>query len=309
MADRILHLESPVYLSLKYNQLCFKYPQDCDKKDRTVPIQDVAVLVLDNDRITLSQPLIAKCAELGVVIVGCDEKHLPVSLTLSLNGNSNQSQIFQAQAQISEPLKKQLWKQIVIQKINNQAALLKTIGGNAEFLKELAQKVNSGDTNNCEAVAAAYYWKNIFKEYVPAFTRDRYGEPPNSLLNYGYAILRAMTARAIVAAGLHPTLGIFHHGKYNAYCLADDLMEPFRPWVDRAVYELLEAAGTEILETGRITRDMKTRLYEVLFEDTVVAGVRHPVCLCLGKTAVSFVKTFRAEPNEPTPRKLVLPKF
>lgn len=309
MADRILHLESPVYLSLAYNQICFKYPKDSGKKDRTAPIEDIAALVLDNERITLSQPLIAKCAELGTLIIGCDKKHMPVSMLLPLVGNSVQCQIFQAQTQISEPLKKQLWKQIITKKILNQAALLKNNGGNADFLKNLATKVTSGDSLNCEAVAAAYYWKKVFKEFFPNFIRDQFEAPPNGLLNYGYAVLRAMTSRVIVAAGLHPTLGIFHHGKYDPYCLADDLMEPFRPWVDRAVYEIVESAGTDIISSGKITREMKARLYNVLFEDTLVKKTRHPLCVCLEHTAVSFVKTFKPANEEQVSKKLVLPDF
>ena len=217
---------------------------------------------------------------------------------LPLHGNSLQSKIFRAQAEISLPLKKQLWKQIVVAKIRNQKRILDCENLDSGPLSRLAESVKSGDSENCEGQAAAYYWSTIFPAF-PNFVRSREGVPPNNLLNYGYAILRAIVARAIVSAGLHPTLGIFHRNQYNAYCLADDLMEPYRPFVDKAVFGII-AANQDISE---LTRQMKGRLYGIAVDDVLMNKIRRPLMVAVSQTVSGFVKTFTGDN-----RKFVLPE-
>ena len=287
MVKRILYFESPAFLSLKYRNLQIRFPEETGLDSREAPIEDLGIIVLDNPRITITQALIAALMENKVGIVSCDSARMPTGLMLPLNGNSLQSKIFRAQAEISHPLKKQLWKQIVCAKIHNQGRILECEGLNFKPLRTLASNVKSGDSENCEGQAAAYYWKNLFPTF-PNFVRSREGEPPNNLLNYGYAILRAIIARAIVSSGLHPTLGIFHRNQYNAYCLADDLMEPYRPFVDKAVLGIL-VANRNILE---LTRQMKRRLYGISVEDVLMNGVRRPLMAAVSQTVAGFVKTF-----------------
>jgi len=191
-------------------------------QSKQLPIEDIGVVILDHQQITISQALIAKLLANNVALITCDNSHHPTGLLLNLDGNTLQSAKFQAQIEASLPLKKQLWQQTVAAKISNQANVLESKGTGAKNLRNWSMEVKSGDADNHEAMAAVYYWKNLF-EIFPEFKRERFGEPPNNLLNYGYAILRAVVARAIVGSGLLPTLGIFHKNQYNAYCLADDL--------------------------------------------------------------------------------------
>lgn len=287
MIKRILYFENPAFLSLKYRNIQIRFSEEVGLEQCEAPIEDLGLVVLDNPRITITQALVAALMENKVGIISCDSARMPTGLMLPLNGNSLQSKIFRAQAEISLPQKKQRWKQIVCAKIRNQKRILKCEGLNPGPLGELANNVKSGDSENHEGQAAAYYWKTLFPSF-PGFVRSREGEPPNNLLNYGYAILRAIVARAIVSAGLHPTLGIFHRNQYNAYCLADDLMEPYRPFVDKAVLGIL-AANNDISE---LTKQMKGRLYGVSVDDVLMNGVRRPLMAAVSQTVSGFVRTF-----------------
>lgn len=287
MIKRILYFENPAFLSLKYRNIQIRFSEEVGLEQCETPIEDLGLVVLDNPRITITQALVAALMENKVGIISCDSARMPTGLMLPLNGNSLQSKIFRAQAEISLPQKKQLWKQIVCAKIRNQKRILKCEGLNLGPLGELANNVKSGDSENHEGQAAAYYWKTLFPSF-PGFVRSREGEPPNNLLNYGYAILRAIVARAIVSAGLHPTLGIFHRNQYNAYCLADDLMEPYRPFVDKAILGIL-AANNDISE---LTKQMKGRLYGVSVDDVLMNGVRRPLMAAVSQTVSGFVRTF-----------------
>lgn len=298
MVKRILYFENPVFLSLKYGTLQIRFPEETGLEQKEAPIEDLGFVVLDNPRITITQALVAALMENKVAVVACDSAHMPTGLMLPLSGNTLQSKIFRAQAEISLPLKKQLWRQIVCAKIQNQRRILECEGLNPGVLGELANAVKSGDSENCEGQAAAYYWKTLFP-MLPSFVRSREGKPPNNLLNYGYAVLRAIVARAIVSAGLHPTLGIFHRNQYNAYCLADDLMEPYRPFVDKAVLGIL-AANRDISE---LTKQMKGRLYGISVDDVLMNDVRRPLMVAVSQTVAGFVRTFTGEE-----RKLVLPE-
>lgn len=247
MIKRTLYFGNPAYLSLKDCQLVVRMPEIIKadlpelfetKTTRTIPIEDIGVVVLDNRQITITQGLLDALLENNCALITCDKSRMPVGLMLPLCGNTTQNERFRTQIDASLPLKKQLWQQTVQAKIKNQAALLHERGVVVSNMLIWSDKVKSGDSDNLEARAAAYYWKNIFP-FIDDFTRGRDGIPPNNLLNYGYAILRAVIARALVSSGLLPTLGIHHHNRYNAYCLADDIMEPYRPYVDRLVLDII----------------------------------------------------------------------
>src|SRR5690606_1517265 len=237
MIKRTLMFSNPAYLSHKDKQLVISFPEN-DRNNRTVPIEDIGVVVLENQQITISHGCIAALLQNNVAVVSCDSSHMPTGLILPLDGGHTQSERFRYQIEASVPLKKQLWQQTIQQKILNQANVLKSKGILSDNMFRWSKSVRSGDPDNYEGRAAAYYWQNIFAEFT-TFNRHRAGEPPNNLLNYGYAILRAIVARSLVSSGLLPTLGIFHRNKYNAYCLADDIMEPYRPFVDKLVYDIL----------------------------------------------------------------------
>jgi CRISPR-associated protein Cas1 len=224
---------------------------------------------------------------------------MPQSLLLPLEGNSVQQERYDAQLQASEPLKKQLWQQTIVQKIKNQAATLESLLLKSDYLIPLHRNVKSGDSDNCEATAAVYYWQTIFK-HITGFVRHREGPPPNNFLNYGYSILRGTMARSIVAAGLLPTLGIFHRNRYNAFCLADDLMEPYRPYVDQIVYQMLNEFGP----LDELQKEQKAVLLKIPALDVSIAGEKSPLMIASQRTAVSLVKCYLGEQ-----RKLLYPEL
>lgn len=296
MIKRTLCFSNPAYLSLANKQLVIKSPQghsETENSVRTVPVEDIGIVLLDNRQITLTQGLMSALLGGNVAMIVCDESHMPVGLQLPLDGNTLQSERFRDQIQASLPLKKQLWQQTVQAKIRNQAALLsraRHVGtGN---MMAWADRVKSGDPENLEARAAAYYWRNMFP-MIEDFSRDRYGVYPNSLLNYGYAVLRAVVARALVASGLLPTLGIHHHNRYNAYCLADDIMEPYRPYVDEIVLEMYESRDE--YPVREITKEVKMTLLGIPATDVVIGGSRSPLMNAASQTTASLMKCFSGE--------------
>ena len=234
-----------------------------------------------------------------MALITCNNSHHPTGLLLNLDGHTLQSAKFQAQVEASVPLKKQLWQQTISCKINNQAALLETTRIPVKNMRNWATEVKSGDSDNHEAVAAVYYWKNIFQLF-PDFKRERFGDPPNNLLNYGYAILRAVTARNLVASGLLPTLGIFHKNQYNAYCLADDIMEPYRPFVDKIVLNIINLNG-KFLE---LTPNMKKELLTIPALDVIINNEKSPLMVAVQKTTASLVKCFEGKQ-----RKILYPEM
>ena len=256
MIKKTLYFGNPAYLSLRNGQLVIKLPEVENndslpeamkrRSEVTKPIEDLGVVVLDNKQITITSGAMEALLENNCALITCDSKSMPVGLMLPLYGNTTQNERFREQLAASLPLKKQLWQQTIQVKINNQAAVLSICTKEeSKCMRVWANDVRSGDPDNLEARAAAYYWKTLFAE-VEGFTRDREGIPPNNLLNYGYAILRAVVARGLVSSGLLPTLGIHHHNRYNAYCLADDIMEPYRPYVDKLVFDLYSQYGENV---------------------------------------------------------------
>ncbi len=263
MIKKTLCFNNAAYLSLRNEQLLIHVPEVVSQKDlpkpllqeaeRTIPIEDIGVVVLNSLRITITTGAIQALLANNVAVITCDAKGLPVGLQLPLSGNTLQNERFRHQLDASLPLRKQLWQQTTKQKILNQEAILRRYTeAETKCMRVWANNVRSGDPDNLEARAAAYYWKNIFPS-LPLFTREREGIPPNNLLNYGYAILRAVIARALVGSGLLPTLGIHHHNKYNAYCLADDIMEPYRPYVDNMVIDIMHQEDS----IDQLTKDIK----------------------------------------------------
>lgn len=286
MIKRTLMFSNPAYLSHKNSQLVISFPEK-EKDDRTVPIEDIGVIVLENQQITLSHGCIAALLQNNVAVVSCDASHMPTGLLLPLDGGYTQAERFRYQIEASVPLKKQLWQQTIQQKIYNQAGVLKRLGIPSDNMFRWSKSVRSGDPDNYEGRAAAYYWQNIFSEYLD-FNRGRNGEPPNNLLNYGYAILRAIVARSLVSSGLLPTLGIFHRNKYNAYCLADDIMEPYRPFVDLIVYDIV----AEELDYGELNTDLKMRLLTLPQIDVQFDDMTSPLLVGMSRTTASLARCF-----------------
>lgn len=300
MIKRTLYFGNSAYLSTKYAQLEIRLPE-VEKNStlpesfkasavKQIPIEDIGVVVLDNKQITITQGVLSELLDNNVALISCDEHRMPVGLMLPLAGNTTQSERFRHQIEASLPLKKQLWQQTIQAKIANQAAILKKYTGTeVRCMNVWAADVKSGDTENMEARAAAYYWKNLFP--IDNFTRDREGAAPNNLLNYGYAILRAVVARSLVASGLLPTLGIHHHNRYNAYCLADDIMEPYRPYVDELVYKIIVSGA----DYNTLSRELKAELLTIPVLDVVINGRRSPLMIAVATTTASLYKCYSGE--------------
>ena len=288
MIKRTLYFGNPSYLKTTNEQMVIEMQDTGETK--TIPIEDIGIVVLDHQQITITQSLLAKLLSNNTAVITCDNTHHPVGLQLCLDGHTLQSQKFKTQIAASVPLKKQLWQQTVISKIENQATLLKEERVENKYLINLASSVKSGDSGNCEAKAALYYWKHVFPDFLE-FRRERYGPPPNNLLNYGYAILRALVARSLVASGLLPTLGIFHRNQYNAYCLADDVMEPYRPYVDQKVCGIIRGNG-KFLE---MTPSMKKELLLIPAMDVMIDGQKSPMMNAVQRTTASLAKCFEGD--------------
>ena len=300
MIKKTLYFGNPAYLALRNDQLVIKLPE-IGKNDSlpdtfrqqsqvTKPIEDIGVVVLDNKQITITSGALEALLENNCAVITCDSKSMPVGLMLPLYGNTTQNERFRQQLSASVPLMKQLWQQTIKAKIYNQAFLLDACTNEEnKCMKIWATEVKSGDSDNLEARAAAYYWKRLFP--IEGFTRDRNGLPPNNLLNYGYAILRAVVARALVSSGLLPTLGIHHHNRYNAYCLADDIMEPYRPYVDQLVYNMIQTNP----DYQELNKSIKAQLLSVPTLEVVIAGKRSPLMVAVSQTTASLYKCFSGE--------------
>ncbi len=291
MIKRTLYFSNPAYLSRKEEQLVIDLPHlkvlGEKESKKVVPIEDIGVIILDHQQITITHSCIAALLQNNIALITCDHTHHPVGLLLPLDGHDTQSERFRYQIEASQPLKKQLWQQTIQAKILNQAAVLAERGISYDNMLYWAKSVRSGDPDNYEGRAAAYYWKNVFPKKVEFF-RGREGDPPNNLLNYGYAILRAIVARQLVSSGLLPTLGIHHRNKYNAYCLADDIMEPYRPYVDKIVLGIIDR-GENFLELGT---SIKSQLLGIASVDVHFEKTRSPLMVGLQTTTSSLAKCY-----------------
>ncbi len=301
MIKRTLYFGNSAYLSVRLSQLEIRLPEVV-KNDtlpesfknsavKRIPIEDIGVMVLDNKQITITQGALGALLDNNVAVITCDEHRMPSGLMLPLTGNTTQSERFRHQIDASLPLKKQLWQQTIQAKILNQSAVLyRQRGLECGNMEAWAKLVRSGDADNLEGRAAAFYWQNLFGD-IKGFRRDREGIPPNNLLNYGYAILRAVVARSLVGSGLLPTLGIHHHNRYNAYCLADDIMEPYRPYVDRLVTEIVDSG----IDIANLTTEIKSKLLSIPVLDVVINGRRSPLMIGVGMTTASLYKCYSGE--------------
>ena len=304
MIKRTLYFGNPTYLSMKDSQLVIHLPEANGMDDKTgkntIPIEDIGVVLLDHKQITITHGLLEALLANNTAVITCDSNRMPVGLLLPLSGNTIQSERFQSQIDASLPLQKQLWQQTMQAKIANQAYVLnKTRGTVVKNMLAWVDGVKSGDSDNLEARAAAYYWANLFPN-IPNFRRDREGIPPNNLLNYGYAILRAIVARALVGSGLLPTFGIHHHNRYNAYCLADDIMEPYRPFVDKLIVEIVDS-GENMVD---LSKPLKTKLLNIPVIDVCINGQRSPLMVAVAQTTASLAKCYSGEI-----RRIVYPEF
>ena len=299
MIKRTLYFGNPVRLRMQQTQLIVEYFDSSESK--SVAIEDIGIVVIDHPQVSVTHGLMNALIGNNAAILWCDDHHLPNGLVLPMSGNHVFTEKLRYQLNATEPLKKQLWKQTIQQKILNQAAVLERLGKNTENMKYWANSVNSGDPENYEARAAAYYWKNMFDEQ-DKFTRHRYGDAPNNLLNYGYAILRAVVARSLVASGCLPALGIFHRNKYNAFCLADDIMEPYRPYVDVLVLQILEDADANF--DGELSKEIKQKLLQVPVIDVLLDKEKSPLMVGMQRTTASLMKCYEGEA-----RKILYPEL
>lgn len=298
MIKRTLYFGNPCYLKKKDQQLIVEYPDDEKKESISVPIEDLGLIVLDNQQITLTNALIFNLNENNTAVISCDQSHLPYGLMLPMYSHHAFTERLGDQIEASLPLKKNLWQQTVIFKILNQSAVLKSRGISTEKMEFFIRQVKSDDSTNVEGRAAAHYWDCIFGDL--SFIRHRFGYPPNNMLNYGYAILRAIVARSLIGSGLFPTIGIHHKNKYNPYCLADDIMEPYRPFVDSLILDLME----KMEPPEELTPGIKRELLKIPVIDVIIDGDRSPLMIAMQRTTASLAGCFGG-----TLRKIVYPVY
>lgn len=293
MIKQTLFFTTPVSLSLRLRQLVIGVGEGESEAKVTRPIEDLGCVVLENPLIRVTLPCLNALVEAGVAVILCDQHGMPSALLQPLESNATQAETIRAQVAASQPTQKQAWRQLIEAKILGQAALLDRVGGRGDLLRPLARSVRSGDPDNREGTAARIYWKQLFGD---DFQRERQGAPPNQLLNYGYAILRAAVARALLGSGLLPQFGLFHHNRYNAFPLADDVMEPYRPYVDQVVYRLYKGGCMQL------DKDTKVELLRVLTCDVHMDAGTRPLQVALSFTTASLARLLTGEDKH-----LVLP--
>lgn len=283
MIKQTLFFATPVSLSLKYNQIEIR----CKEVEEVITraIEDVGVVIVENQMVHFTVPLLNALADNNVAVIFCNAQCMPNTMLMPLESNVIQQEVYRFQIEASLPTKKRIWKDIVEYKIRNQATLLDIIGRDGKILKPYYMNVLSGDSDNREGLAAKIYWQQM---YGRQFYRNRNGESPNSLLNYGYAILRAAVARALLGSGLFPAFGLFHRNRYNAFPLADDVMEPYRPFVDYVVNQIYEFSPDASLD-----KSTKQMLVKVLFSDVKINGQIRPLQVALSMTTASLVRALK----------------
>jgi CRISPR-associated protein Cas1 len=295
MLKRTLFFSNPCRLSVKDKQMVIELRDSGEI--RTATVEDIGFVVLEHQQISISLPLIEELTNNNVAVVFCDRSYHPASMLLNLNGHHLQQELFSQQITAKAPLKKYLWKQTVEAKIKNQAGLLKLLKKDDKKVAWFAEGVKSGDSTNREGAAARAYWPILFGN---GFNRERYGDPPNNMLNYGYAVLRAAVARSLAGSGLLATLGIHHHNRYNAFCLADDIMEPYRPFVDGLVVKLMHAYD----DISELTTELKLELLSLLTMDVKINSQTRPLSVGLSSTTASLAKCYSGQA-----KKILYPKI
>ncbi|MCM8820209.1 MAG: type II CRISPR-associated endonuclease Cas1 [Candidatus Omnitrophica bacterium] len=298
MIKKTIYFGNPAHIRIEYKQLKITLKTD-PPQEKSIPVEDIGIVIIDHPQISITSGAISELMTNNVAIIACNNAYMPQALMLPFEGHHTQTQRMHAQINASEPLKKNLWMQTIQAKIYNQAILLEKQGVHHHPLHYFMKTVKSGDSSNREAAAANYYWSKLFAN-IPNFTRDAKGAYPNNFLNYGYAILRSVCARALVAAGLFPSLGIYHHNKYNAYCLADDIMEPYRTYVDMIVIQIIN----KYPDKKELDKDIKKELLNIPHIDTYVEDQISPLMIAIQKTATSLAHCFLGEK-----KKIIYPKL
>jgi len=302
LIKKTLYFENPAYISTKYNQLVVKYPEVeknfqnelSERFSNSIPIEDIGTVIFDNQQITITQGALVALSENNCAVITCGSNRMPSGLLLPISNNTLQGERYRHQINSSLPLKKNLWQQTVQSKIQNQALLLKTkLDVETLNMFKWIKDVKSGDASNIEARAAVYYWSNLFPEEI-SFFRDRNGLPPNNLLNYGYSILRSIIARSLIGSGLLLSLGIHHKNRYNAFALADDIMEPYRPFVDDIVLDIV-LSGCDYSE---ISKEIKIKLLSLPTIDVEINSFKRPLSIATSITTSSLYKCFAKEASK-----------
>ena len=289
MTDRILDLsEEPAFLKLRVNNIIVER-EGLDPVSIHLP--EIAAIVASNKRVVFTQSVLAGVAQNNGIVVVCDDKFIPVGMMLPLQGNSLQSEKFAQQAAAAAPVKKRVWQQLVVAKVKAQGRLLKELKGDDSGLAAMAKKVRSGDNTNVEAQAARRYWASLFGD--DGFRRHREGEDQNRFLNYGYSVLRAIVTRALCATGLHPALGVHHHNRYDNFCLSDDIIEPFRPIVDKTVYHVVKERGAD----APMDQDLRATLIRPLYDKYSISGESRTLFDALSRTSASLAEVFAGNKN------------
>ena len=290
MLYRSIYIGNPAYLKLKDKQLKVTDPETKEEKG-SIPIEDIGLLMLDHYQITLPHQLIQELMKNNVILISCDERHLPLAGMLPFSGNTLFSERVKTQIEVSEPLKKQVWKQTIECKILNQLKVLEQLGKYTSPMYEYLKQVKSGDTTNMEGIAAQHYWKHLIDS---DFLRDRFGDGPNPFFNFGYGVLLSIIARALVDTGLLLVLGIFHRNKYNPYCLASDIMEPYRPIVDLLVMKWLQLHP----EKQNLDKESKAFLLQIATQDVTIEKLVRPLMVGVKMTASSLLKCYTGEKRQ-----------
>jgi CRISPR-associated protein Cas1 len=287
MVKRIVEISSArTHLSIKYGQLLIKEQKD---QIASIPCEDIGVLLVDHQGTTYTHSVFAQLLSHGAAVVLCGGNHHPAGMLLPIETNTLQTERFRQQIHAKEPVKKRLWKQIVRAKIKHQAKLAGEDTGVYAALMVLRERVRSGDPDNIESQASRKFWPVYLRD--TQFHRDINGRPPNNMLNYGYMVMRAAVARGLCSAGLLPCLGIHHRSRYNAFCLADDMIEPFRGLVEAKVRQICE----ERVVPDRLDQQIKASLLEVLYEPVTIGGFTGPLMVGLHRTMASLVRCFGGE--------------
>jgi CRISP-associated protein Cas1 len=295
MIKRSLYFSNAAILRYKNKQLEVYYPK-MEERIGNVPVEDIGLVVIDHPQILISQPLIDALIEVKAAILYCNAKHMPHGMILPFTGNSLWTARFHTQREASLPLKKNIWRQIIQSKIANQARLLEIRKKDNSKLLPLMEKVLSGDSTNVEGKAASYYWRALFEGFV----RSRDGAPPNNLLNFGYAILRSIVARGLISTGLHPMMGVNHKNQYNHFCLADDVMEPYRPFVDDIVLDLYDSCE----DISVLTKEIKAELMRIASRDVLIQQRKSPLMAAVSRTTASLFACM-----EGNTKKILCPEF
>lgn len=299
MIKRTLYFGNPCYLKKKDLQLTVDFPEMEKKLPISIAIEDIGIIVLDNPQITITHALLAELSDNNTAIVSCDSRHMPYGLMLPMFSHHAFTEKMYEQLESSLPLKKNLWQQTVIAKISNQANLLRSVGVDDRKMQYYLKIVKSGDPQNVEGRAAAYYWDKLFGENSK-FIRDRNEDGANAMLNYGYAILLAIVSRGLVSSGLLPAVGIHHRNKYNPWCLASDIMEPYRPYVDRVVIKVL----ADYPDSEGLTPEIKKLLLQIPVVDIQIDGKNSPLMVGMQRTTASLSACFQG-----TTRKIIYPEL